>query len=77
MSALRASADHTTVLRAQLRRTRDGLMRVWQDEHSQDVDRDVLGPLDREIGRIVETITDADREVDAALRALRALGAYI
>jgi hypothetical protein len=77
MSGLRASADHATVMRAQLQRARDGLMRVWQDQHAQDVDGDVFGPLDQEIARIVETVNRADNEVDAALRALRGLGAHI
>lgn len=77
MTALRAPLDRLAVLRDQLLRSHDRLMSVWQDEHAREVERDVFASIDRQTARIVEAVTSADREVDAALRALRNLGAHI
>ena len=77
MSDLRASLDHTVVLRAELERARNSLLGVWRDRHAQAFDQDVLVPLQRETDALARTIAEADREIDAAFRALRSLGAHI
>lgn len=77
MSDLRASGDHTVVLRGALERARHSLLGVWRDRHAQAFDQDVLVPLRRETDALARAIAEADREIDVAFRALRGLGAHI
>ena len=77
MSDLRATADHTVVLRAELERTRHTLLGTWRDRHAQAFDQDVLVPLRRETDALERAVTAADVEIDSALRALRNLGAHL
>jgi hypothetical protein len=77
VSDLRASGDHTVVLRAALERARISLLGAWRDRHAQAFDQDVLVPLQRETDALARTLAEADREIDTAFRALRGLGAHI
>ena len=71
MSALRASADHTVVLRANLTRATRSLLGAWRDAGSASFDRDVLRPLDQDADRLARAISAADGQLDTLLASLR------